>query len=232
VKREIADQTILITGAGTRIGAEIAQTFASLGCRLVLHYNHSKPALKENVQIHHIKADLSKADGEKKIISYLNKKKIKVDIAVFNAGNFLDGTVAQTSTKTWEQSINVNLRSHFFLSQFLIKQKAGHMIFIGDQRANNPYAGKAAYLISKAGIHTLIQILATEFTNKLSKTIRVHGIAPGIVLFPKSYSPQLRKQILKTAGLKKEAGAEQVAKTILKLIKNKNIPNGKIIKVG
>lgn len=102
------------------------------------------------------------------------------------------------------------------------------MIFIGDQRAENPYAGKAAYLISKAGIHTLIKILAKE----LPKTIRVHGIAPGIVLFPKSYSPELRKKILKTAGLKKESGTQQVVKAVLKLIKNKNIKNGKIIKVG
>lgn len=224
MKREIA----LITGAGTRVGAEIAQTLFKQGYQLVLHYNQSKPTLKESSLVHHVKADLSKGNGEKKIITYLNKKKIHVDIAIFNAANFLDGSVALTTPSVWEQSLNVNLQANFFLSQFLINQKIKHLIFIGDQRAENPYAGKAAYLISKAGIHTLIKILAKE----LPKTIRVHGIAPGIVLFPKSYSPELRKKILKTAGLKKEAGTQQVVKAVLKLIKNKNIKNGKIIKVG
>jgi pteridine reductase len=224
VKREIA----LITGAGTRVGAEIALSLGRLGYGLVLHYNQSKPTLKESSLVHHVKADLSKGNGEKKIITYLNKKKIHVDIAIFNAANFLNGSVALTTPSVWEQSLNVNLQANFFLSQFLINQKIKHLIFIGDQRAENPYAGKAAYLISKAGIHTLIKILAKE----LPKTIRVHGIAPGIVLFPKSYSPELREKILKTAGLKKEAGTQQVVKTVLKLIKNKNIKNGKIIKVG
>jgi pteridine reductase len=224
VKREIA----LITGAGTRVGAEIALSLGRLGYGLVLHYNQSKPTLKESSLVHHVKADLSKGNGEKKIITYSNKKKIHVDIAIFNAANFLNGSVALTTPSVWEQSLNVNLQANFFLSQFLINQKIKHLIFIGDQRAENPYAGKAAYLISKAGIHTLIKILAKE----LPKTIRVHGIAPGIVLFPKSYSPELREKILKTAGLKKEAGTQQVVKTVLKLIKNKNIKNGKIIKVG
>lgn len=224
MKREIA----LITGAGTRVGAEIALSLGRLGYGLVLHYNQSKPTLKESSLVHHVKADLSKGNGEKKIITYLNKKKIHVDIAIFNAANFLNGSVALTTPSVWEQSLNVNLQANFFLSQFLINQKIKHLIFIGDQRAENPYAGKAAYLISKAGIHTLIKILAKE----LPKTIRVHGIAPGIVLFPKSYSPELREKILKTAGLKKEAGTQQVVKTVLKLIKNKNIKNGKIIKVG
>ncbi len=224
MKREIA----LITGAGTRVGAEIALSLGRLGYGLVLHYNQSKPTLKESSLVHHVKADLSKGNGEKKIITYLNKKKIHVDIAIFNAANFLNGSVALTTPSVWEQSLNVNLKANFFLSQFLINQKIKHLIFIGDQRAENPYAGKAAYLISKAGIHTLIKILAKE----LPKTIRVHGIAPGIVLFPKSYSPELRKKILKTAGLKKESGTQQVVKAVLKLIKNKNIKNGKIIKVG
>lgn len=224
MKREIA----LITGAGTRVGAQIAQTLSDQGYSLVLHYNHSKPALMQSAQIFHIKADLSKINGEKKIIAYLKKKKIKINIAILNAANFLNGKVVETSAQIWDQSLNVNLRANFFLSQFFIKQKANHLIFIGDQRAENPYAGKAAYLISKAGIHALIKILAKE----LPEPIRVHGIEPGIVLFPKNYSQKLRKQILKNAGLKKEAGAQQVAKTILKLIKNKNIQNGKIIKVG
>jgi pteridine reductase len=228
VKREIAKETVLITGAGTRIGAEIAKTLANLGYRLVLHYNQSKPALAASQQIHLIQADFSKKNGEKKIIAYLNKKKIKIDIAVLNAANFLNGSVIQTSEKIWEQSLNVNLRTNFFLSQYLISQKTRHLIFIGDQRAEKPYAGKAAYLISKAGIHALIQILAKE----LPSHSRVHGIAPGIALFPKNYSQKLKKQILKTAGLKKEAGADQVIKAILKLINNKNIKNGKIIKVG
>ena len=224
MKREIA----LITGAGTRVGAEIALSLGRLGYGIVLHHNQSKPTLKESSLVHHVKADLSKGNGEKKIITYLNKKKIHVDIAIFNAANFLNGSVALTTPSVWEQSLNVNLKANFFLSQFLINQKIKHLIFIGDQRAENPYAGKAAYLISKAGIHTLIKILAKE----LPKTIRVHGIAPGIVLFPKSYSPELRKKILKTAGLKKESGTQQVVKAVLKLIKNKNIKNGKIIKVG
>jgi pteridine reductase len=228
VKREIADQTILITGAGTRVGAQIAQTLSSRGYRLVLHYNHSKPILKTNAQISHVRADLSKISGPQKILNFLKKNKIKINVAVLNAANFLNGKVIDTDQKTWNQSLNVNLRSNFFLSQSLIAQKIEHLIFIGDSRVEKPYGGKAAYLISKTGIHALIKILAKE----LPESVRVHGIAPGIVLFPKSYSPQLRKKALKNAGLKKEAGAERVSKTILKLINNKKIPNGKIIKVG
>lgn len=62
MKREIA----LITGAGTRVGAEIALSLGRLGYGLVLHYNQSKPTLKESSLVHHVKADLSKGNGEKK----------------------------------------------------------------------------------------------------------------------------------------------------------------------
>src|SRR5437764_7003115 len=89
-----SNETVLITGASSGIGLELARCFAAEGCRLVLVARNSQALetlavelrQKHQVEVIILVADLASRDASKRIFSDLTTQKVFIDVLVNNAG--------------------------------------------------------------------------------------------------------------------------------------------------
>ena len=217
----------LITGAGKRIGSEIADSLSSEGWNLVLHYNTSKNAaykLAEKLnktygnKVICLKANLEEYSQFEKIFSKIDKKLGTLSCLINNAAVFHYDSLKSTNLKKWNMNINTNIRAPLFLSQYFAKKlpsnKNGNIINIIDQRVLNLTPHFLTYTISKSALWTLTQTLALA----LAPNIRVNAIGPGPTIKSKrqtnkKFAEQCEKMPLMRGADAKEIG--NLVKTIL-----------------
>src|SRR6476659_2411027 len=90
-----------------------------------------------------------------------------VDALVHVLGGFAGGTpVAQTPEETWDEMMNVNLRSAFLVFRAIlpgmIERGRGRVVAVGSRAGVEPAPKLSAYGASKAGLVYLVQTLALE----------------------------------------------------------------------
>ena len=134
------NKVVIITGASKGIGREIAKKLAIKGYTVVANYNKSENEMKKlkeelNIQgiaIECIKADISKREGAKKIVEHTLEKFKKIDILINNAGISQFKEFTQITDEEWNNMINTNLNSVFYMTQeactSMIKNKTGCII--------------------------------------------------------------------------------------------------------
>lgn len=104
-----------------------------------------------------------------------------VDILVNNAGIIRRNDALAFTEDDWDQVMNVNLKSVFFLSQAVArhmvdKGKPGKIINIASMLSYQGGIRVASYTASKSGVAGLTRLLANEWAGK---GINVNAIAPG-----------------------------------------------------
>jgi pteridine reductase len=187
-------KVVFITGAAKRIGATIARTFHRQGFKVIIHYNRStKQALALVDELNSNKADSAAAlqadltdrdaamDMAKKVVGIFGR----VDVLVNNASSFYPTKIGEIEQQTWDDLIDSNLRSAFFISQQLageLKSRQGAIVNIVDTHSDRPLQGFPAYSIAKAGVKAMTKSLAIE----LAPQVRVNGVSPGAILWPPS----------------------------------------------
>ncbi|GFS62552.1 3-oxoacyl-[acyl-carrier-protein] reductase FabG [Nephila pilipes] len=189
---KIAGKVALITGASSGIGAGTAELFASQGCNLILTGRNSenldkvvescKKAGPKDVEILKVIGDLTKEDDVKRIIEFTIDNFGKLDILVNNAGILLNGSVENCSLDTYDEVMNVNVRSVFLLTQLAIphlKKNKGNIINVSSIAGLRSFPGIAAYCMSKAAIDQLTRCLALELAGD---KVRVNAVNPGVII--------------------------------------------------
>lgn len=181
---------VLVTGAGTGLGREIALEFAREGATVVLHYSSSFMGAKtavEEIQNRKGKATAIKADLSDVIQSqYLVKKAIDfmggIDVLVNNAGITLTLEFEQVTPEQFDKMYNVNVRAQFFITQIavqtMIKQGTGVIINLSSIHGLRACKGHSVYAGTKGAIISYTRELAVELA---PKGIRINSIAPGAV---------------------------------------------------
>jgi pteridine reductase len=227
----------LITGAGRRIGAVIAQTLHADGMNVVLHCHASekethKLCKRLNQQRENSAAVLNADLSVFANLSVLIQEAVDVwghlDILVNNAAVFYKTAVGKVSGAIWDTLINTNLKAPFFLAQaafpHLAKQQ-GCIVNIVDIHGNRPMRNYPVYCISKAGLQMLTKALARE----LAPAVRVNAVSPGEILWPEgenSVSATTQKKILDRIALKRHGQPEDIAKAVLFLVRDANYMTG------
>lgn len=190
----LEDKTIVITGAGSGIGREIAKCYSRLGAELIL-LSKSQDKLEtlhdelssdnsKNILIQPIDFALSEEKDYVQIVEALSGEYSKIDGLVNNAGILGEKkSIEQYNYKTWKQVMKVNLDAGFLLTKHLIpllrESKSSSVIFTssGVGKVGRPYWG--SYSVSKFATEGLMQILSEELQN--TSSIRVNCINPGAV---------------------------------------------------
>ncbi len=236
---QLAQSIVLITGGAVRVGRAISLELASAGAVVCCHFNKSEKAanlLKKEIQeqggrIELFRADLSTLPSLEALVAAVRKKFARIDVLVNNAALFFKTPLGTVRESDWDQLINLNLKSVFFLSQevgrFMLKQKSGKIINIGDSGALTPFPAYLPYSISKAGVMTLTKGLAKA----LAPHVQVNCVNPGPVLFPQDFPDKEKAFAIEQTLLKRAGSAEDVARTVRFLIEGSDYITGECIAV-
>lgn len=178
-------KTILITGAGARLGAAIAQTVSkSHEYDLILHYHTSEKEIKKMAKITGVKkiiqADLSTAAGIKK----LTQSAGQVDILINTIGNFIYKPLLVMKSEEFTDCIENNLFIAWNLTRAfvpkMIKKGFGRIINFGsvgcDQITARPLT--TPYYIAKTGLVMMTKSLAREL---MGQNVTVNLVTPGVL---------------------------------------------------
>lgn len=182
---DLAGRVAIITGANTGIGQAIAVALAEAGAAIVAVGRSSMEETKARVaaagqRFHAIEADLGSIAPIKDIVAESIVQFGGVDILVNNAGIIRRADAIDFSEEDWDQVMDVNLKTAFFLSQaagrHMIEKGRGKIINIASMLSFQGGIRIPSYTASKSGLAGLTRLLACEWA---SKGVNVNAIAPG-----------------------------------------------------
>jgi NAD(P)-dependent dehydrogenase (short-subunit alcohol dehydrogenase family) len=186
-------QTVIVTGASSGIGKEIARHFLNEGDNVVI--NSSTPEkLEQTYQELGGGSNLAmvagnvkdKSTGEKLLATAIEKFGT-ADVLINNAGIFETKPFLEVDEAYLDRFLDTNLKGTYFTTQAIIpqmlKQHDGVVINIGTPLVNHALGGVpiTAQMASKGAIHALTIQLAAEFGKD---NIRVNTVAPGTIRTP------------------------------------------------
>jgi len=183
-------KTALITGAGKRIGRQIAIDLARDGWAVAIHYASSETDAQNVVdeivagggEAVTVGGDLAVERIPQKIIDEACSLLGPLTLLVNNASLFERDEIGDMSDESWNQHLDVNLKAPVFLAQAFAGQlphgQKGNIVNLIDQRVWRLTPAFYSYTISKAALWTATQTLAQA----LAPQIRVNGIGPGPAL--------------------------------------------------
>lgn len=232
----------MVTGASKGIGREIAKELAQEGIQVIANYNKSEKEAKslqeelakKNIKLDIFKADVSKREEAKKLISYALKKYGKIDILINNAGISEYKLFTDETDEDWNRVINTNLYSAFIMSQEasynMIHNKKGCIINISSIWGIVGGALEVLYSISKAGIDGMTKALAKELG---PSNIRVNSIAPGMIntKMNSKFTKQEIEEIKEEIPLEKIGEPSDIAKCVKWLVKD-TYTTGQVISIN
>lgn len=176
----------LVTGANTGIGQGIAVALAEAGADLVLVGRSEPTDTVEAVKalgrkVVSLSADLTDPSLAAGIIKDATEQLGAPDILVNNAGTIRRADAVDFSEQDWDDVMNVNLKTAFFLSQAFGKAaiadgRPAKIINIASMLSFQGGIRVASYTASKSGIAGVTKLLANEWA---SKGINTNAIAPG-----------------------------------------------------
>lgn len=177
----------IITGGGSGIGGGITRGLAEAGASIACIYSHHEPtemaAYIKNIggEFLSINSDVSNMDELPFILQKTLDKFNHVDILVNNAGICPRASALEYTEEMWDQIIQINEKSVFFLSQLVAKQfvKQGHGGRIINLASMMSFLGgfnTSAYTASKHAVQGITRVLASELG---SYGICVNALAPG-----------------------------------------------------
>ena len=201
MNQKLSNQTALVTGANSGIGAGVAKSLGQAGANVIINYV-SRPEDAEalvneikgyGVDALAIQADVSKEDQVQAMFKQAVQHFGTVDILVNNAGLQRDAAFHEMTFDQWNLVINVNLTGQFLcareaIREFLrrgprpdVSKATGKIICMSSVHELIPWAGHVNYASSKGAIKMLMQSLAQEYGNR---QIRVNSICPGAIQTP------------------------------------------------
>jgi NAD(P)-dependent dehydrogenase (short-subunit alcohol dehydrogenase family) len=189
---------VLVTGAGKRIGAAIAQHLGGRGWYVFVHYNASRDeaqAVAEAIiatggQASAIGADLADAEAVSGLVARCEAIQ-PLSLLINNASHFSYDTAATTTAEVMDHNMRVNLYAPTLLAQGFhaaVKARGAEGVIINmiDNKVFALNPDYFSYTLSKVALQGMTHMLAMAF----APSIRIAGIAPGITLVSGNQSEQ------------------------------------------
>jgi len=181
----LADQVVLVTGAGHGIGRAVAERFARERARVVVNDLDADRAEEAALAVGGIAvaADVSSKTSVDGMFDFVLSEYGHVDVLVNNAGDiyaarhFLEGDEAW-----WDHVLGVNLKGAYLCSQraaiAMARRGSGVIINMSSGGATRAHRGNVAYDASKGGIEAMTRAMALDLA---PYGVRVNAIVPGLI---------------------------------------------------
>ncbi|HHU43127.1 MAG: 2-dehydro-3-deoxy-D-gluconate 5-dehydrogenase KduD [Bacillota bacterium] len=182
-KFSLKGKVAIVTGSNTGLGMGISIALAQAGAKVMgVSRSPSDGTLKaigENFS--YMVEDLGSIEPVKRIIQKTVEKFGRVDILVNNAGIIKRQDAIDFSEEFWDDVLNTNLKTLFFLSQeaarqFIKQGEGGKIINIASMLSFQGGIRVPSYTSSKSAVRGLTMALANEWAKY---NINVNAIAPG-----------------------------------------------------
>ncbi|MFC4765664.1 pteridine reductase [Dyella koreensis] len=230
----------LITGAGKRVGAEIARTLHAAGYDLALHCRRSvneATTLAAELEQRRanstlvLQAELADLEALPALIDTTVAQFGRLDALVNNASAFYPTPIGTATPAQWNELFASNAQAPFFLAQAAVpalRESHGAIVNLVDIYAERPLAKHPVYCMAKAALAAMTRSLALD----LGPEIRVNGIAPGAVMWPSDGKPYDDQQaMLARTPLQRAGSPHDVAGAVLWLLRDATFVTGQIIRI-
>ncbi|WP_115561245.1 pteridine reductase [Xanthomonas arboricola] len=235
-----SSKVVLITGAGRRIGAQIATTLHAAGYRVALHAHQSADALRARVaelcaqragSAQALHADLRLPHAPAQLVAACIDAFGRLDGVVNNASAFYPTAVGNATPAQWDELFAVNARAPFFIAQAAaaqLRQHRGAIVNLTDLHAQQPMRNHPLYGASKSALEMLTRSLALE----LAPQVRVNAVAPGAILWPEEgKSSDAKQALLARTPLARIGTPEEIAEAVRWLLDDASFITGQTLHV-
>jgi len=224
---DLKGSTVFITGGGSGIGASFVDAFTSQGAKVAFVSLTSEPAEalcdrveeKHGVRPLYIQCDIRDVVALQTAVERTRHDLGPVTVLINNAARDARHGLESYSVDEWDDSMNTNLRPHFFTAQACLadmKEHGGSIINLGSNSAILGLAGYASYVTAKAGIIGLTKAMARELG---PHEIRVNALIPGWVLTDRQKelwaTPEAVEECLAQQSLKRTITEQDVSNSAL-----------------
>jgi pteridine reductase len=235
---ELRGKVALVTGAGRRLGREMARALAERGMSLAIHHHTSVQGARElREEIHRaggraecFAADLTDADAARTLPERVVTELGQLDVLVNSAAVMHRVGLQETTPQQWDLVHALNLRSVFFCTQGAagaLKAARGKVVNLADLAGLEPWPEYVAHSVSKAGVVMLTKVLALT----LAPDVTVNAIAPGAVLVPENYSAEDRARLARSTPLRRLGSPSDVVAALLYLLEAGDFVTGETLVV-
>jgi NAD(P)-dependent dehydrogenase (short-subunit alcohol dehydrogenase family) len=198
--------SVLITGARGGLGTAVSKAFQESGATVI----GVARSWTEPVSFHALSVDLTTAEGCDAMVEQALVHG-PIEALVHILGGFGGGqAVAETSDKTWDGMMTLNLRVAFCAMRAVLKPmtaaKYGRIVAVGARAAMEPMPNYAAYSVSKAALVALVKNVAAE-----NKDL---GITANVVL-PSTIDTPLNRQAMPKSDFSRWVKPESIAKSLV-----------------
>ncbi len=188
-RRRFAGRAVLVTGASSGIGRAAALALGAEGARVGL-------AGRRRARLDETAAAIAGAGGEPLVLEGDVRDEAVcaswaaaceqafggLDGLVNAAGIIGNGAVDATEPAEWDRVLDSNVRSIYLMTRAaapLLERRKGSVVNLSSVAATRPYAGLAAYCVSKAAVDMLTRCAALDFA---PRGVRVNAVNPGVVV--------------------------------------------------
>lgn len=230
-------QKALITGASRGIGAATARALAQAGYDLFLVSKNSIEKLesmqKSLIEAYGISCQVELCDVSKpEQVEIMLKQAGNIQVLVHNAGISYVGLLTDMSVEEWNQVMETNLSSCFYLAKGImpqmISEKEGKMIFVSSVWGNVGASMEVAYSASKGGVNSFTKALAKELA---PSNIQVNAVAFGVIDtdMNRCFSKEDMETLVEEIPADRIGRPEEAAQMILQILQSPSYLTGQVV---
>ncbi|MEL7537426.1 MAG: SDR family oxidoreductase [Pseudomonadota bacterium] len=184
----LSNRTVLITGAGSGLGASFAQILADAGARLVLAARRVDKLDETRATVEAsggsaicVAMDVTSAQSVEDGFNEIDQQGWQIDTLINNAGVSREHFIGDMPEKAWDTVVDTNLKGIFLVAQqagqrWIKAGVPGVIVNIASVLGHRPSRTLAPYCASKAGVLSLTETMALEWSRF---GVRVNAISPG-----------------------------------------------------
>jgi glucose 1-dehydrogenase len=233
IRKVLAGQKALVTGANSGIGKGIAIALAQAGADVVVNFVANAEAAHQVAEeasqgggcVYAHQADVSDEAQVRAMFQRMIEDFGTIDILVNNAGLQQDAPLESMTLSQWNKVIGVNLTGQFLCAREAVREfkrrgvhkavscAAGKIICISSVHEVIPWAGHVNYAASKGGVKLLMKSIAQEVA---PYRIRVNSICPGAIRTPINRqaweTPEAYRDLLKLIPYRRIGEVEDIGR--------------------